>query len=150
MRAKRLMRQMKRNNSILLVILLLLGCSSKSVIQRKEGLQFDSFKIIYVDFRTSTLIRINCGQFEEVFADDYRTAVTRNELDLKKMRRYLSAIQISNKNSLNVDTRMKVKFFSSNIEVAELCVDQFHMTFNGESINYNTKLRDYLLGFFIN
>jgi hypothetical protein len=137
--------------SYLIVFLSLISfeISAQDGAIEKESGEFDAFKIMYVDFRTSTIIRVDCGEFEEFFSDDSRRSILiSNRKSIGKMSKYLKALNILNRGGMGMDTRMKVLFFLNGSKVAELCVNQFYMSYNGQSVEYNTELKDFLLNYF--
>jgi hypothetical protein len=141
---------MFKNNSWSLVLFIITchGCNNKSNLQTVDRMQFDSFEIMYVDFATSTLISIKCDQYENLFSDEYRRVVIKDRSNVKKMIEYMAGVRLVNGSAVDIDTRMKVAFFRDGVKVGELCVNRFDMLHNGKHIEYNTQLRDFLLGFF--
>jgi hypothetical protein len=108
---------------------------NKAIIKKIE--------IKHVDFELTSIISIDCSNFENYFEQDLNTIVIESEKDLKLFSSYVDEL-IEDKDQYKPDVRAKIFIYRTVNKVDTLCLSHLGLVLNGVPMKMHPKIFDFV------
>ena len=95
--------------------------------------------ISFVDFDIMTTANISCSEFDNAFSNEIQNLIISNSREVENFINFLRKLKID-KETKNIDVRVKVKLFYINNTTEEICMDRFNVLRGNNIFSMDTKL----------
>lgn len=99
--------------------------------------------ISFVDFDIMTTANISCSEFDNAFSNEIQNLIISNSREIGNLVSFLRNLKID-KDTKNIDVRVKVKLFYINNTTEEICMDRFNVLWGNNIFKMDIKLLKFI------
>ncbi len=124
--------------SFLLLLAIFLACSGKPIASNLEKIEIKK-----VDFELTSIISVNCSEFENYFQEEVSASLVESESELALFAGYLNEMT-QDEEGYEPDVRAKILIYRNNGNIDTLCMSELGMVFNGKPMLIHSKLLEFV------
>ena len=134
---------MKEMNRLIWLLLVFPVAIAFACFRTPTNSDVKKIEIKKVDFDLTSVISVNCDDFENYFKGEVKTSVIESQEDLKVFSDYLDTLTKDDEGYVP-DVRAKILVYRSDNGIDTLCMSDLGMVYNGVSMLINSKILEFV------